>query len=158
MLPVVTSARGPIFSVLPVILLTKNASQRVQLLCKSRKSGHEISVPPPSPRGCSAYGEQPILMGYCRIRTEQDPFDPTKYGSISADSQGQAQNCQTRKAWRPEQLSEPISQILNQIFKDASPACVPALLFDLGSSHPVRVALSSALLRRHAWVFGNVLL
>src|SRR5260370_36807583 len=39
----------------------------------------------------SGNSEQPILVGYCRIRAEQDPFDPTKYRSIGANSQGRPQ-------------------------------------------------------------------
>src|SRR2546427_4225800 len=34
----------------------------------------------------SGEGEQPLLVGYGRVRTEQDPFDPTKDSGIGADS------------------------------------------------------------------------
>jgi len=53
-----------------IILLTKNASNSVQFLCKSAKSGHERAVWPDSPRGRSGEGKQLLLVGYRRVRTE----------------------------------------------------------------------------------------
>src|SRR5713226_6834011 len=45
----------------------------------------------------SGEGEEPFLMSYERIGTEEDAFDPTENRGIGADSQGQAQNRQDRK-------------------------------------------------------------
>ena len=50
MLPVVRSARSPMLSVVPVILLTKTVSQSVQLRWRSWKSGQESGVPRGSSR------------------------------------------------------------------------------------------------------------
>src|SRR5437870_2477943 len=45
MLPTVRSARSPMLSVVPVILLTNSVSQSVLLRRRSRKSGQESGVP-----------------------------------------------------------------------------------------------------------------
>src|SRR5579862_2091526 len=74
---------------------------------------------------------EPLLMGDCRIRTEQNSFDPTEHGGIRANPQGKAENCQYGKAWTPQQLPESEAHILREVLQNTLAASVPALLFDL---------------------------
>src|SRR6516162_8918562 len=65
------------------------------------------------------------------VRTEQDPFQPAEDGSICADAQGEAQNCERRKTGAAPQLPKAVTQVLDKILQDASPSSIAALLFDL---------------------------
>jgi hypothetical protein len=84
MLPVVTSARSPMLRVAPVMLLTKRLSQRVQLLCTSRRSGHEA---PSLSTHRSGQCHQTLLVRNERIRPDKNAFNPAEHGGVGADAE-----------------------------------------------------------------------
>src|SRR6266404_4264948 len=56
--------------------------------------------------------EQLLLVGYRRVRTEQNPFDPTEDRGIRADSQGEAKDRQDGKARTAPQHPETEAEVL----------------------------------------------
>src|SRR4029077_6332668 len=62
----------------------------------------------------SAEGEQLLLVGYRRVRTEQNPFDPTEDRGVRADSQGEAKDRQDGKAGTASQHPETEAEVLKR--------------------------------------------
>src|ERR1051326_5092664 len=91
-------------------------------------------VRPTVTRYRSGQCEEPFLMCDQRIRTKQDPFQPTEDGSIRANAHRQAQNRQHRKSWAAEQLPKAVTYVLDKIIENSSAAGIPALLFNLRDS------------------------
>src|SRR6266852_8161031 len=62
----------------------------------------------------SAEGEQPLLVCYGWVGTEQNPFDPTEDRGIGADSQGKAEDRQDGKARTAPQHPETEAEVLKR--------------------------------------------
>jgi hypothetical protein len=106
--------------------------------------------------GGSGQGEQPLLMRDHGVGAEQNSFDPAEHRGIGPNAQGQTQNCQEGEAGAPNQLPQPVTNVLSKVLPKAAPASVPAALFERrDSAHGARGG-SAPLLETHP--FGQVLL
>src|SRR5713226_7668445 len=62
----------------------------------------------------SGKSEQLLLVGYRRVRTEQNPFDPTEDRGVRTDSQGEAKDCQDGKARTAPEHPETEAEVLKR--------------------------------------------
>ena len=131
MLPVVRSARSPMLSVVPVILLTNSVSQRVQLRCEVLEIGPGQRRSPGFVARGAADRDQALLVRDRGIGAEQDAFDPAEDGGVGADAQRQAQNRQQRKSRAAAEQAETEANILQEIFDRMHLTRVAAFLLGL---------------------------
>ncbi len=73
-------------------------------------------------------------MGDRRPGTEQSAFYPAEDRGIRTDGEGEAENGEGGKSWRAAQLAKTVAPVLAKIAEQVSPACLAALLFNLGEA------------------------